>query len=379
MQLQALRVKTLGAVLAVVVLGGACSSSGPDPDLAAALAALEEATAALEASEAALAAAATTTVAPATTTIAPATTEVPTTTEADAPEPVDDGEAAVLTAVYEWGPSDETVALQELLGIEADGWYGSDTQAAHIAELESQDLGTDNVPVEPAAEPVCPAIDPMPDTAEPSESTFADLDGDGVDEEAFTYHVPGADLWHLRVIDGPDQFDHEIADVWDLGVSSSAWQSVILGALDFDHPTMGDVPGEGLPGPRELFVTVPGGAFEDSFSIFQLVDCAILRPPAHFAGGDPIGPFKVGTSGQAGTSGFEVGRAECWGSFGEVIVTQYATVETTELETPTSWYVSHSKVFLRDHVWDVLMSSGADYISEGADPPIVAEIDCPFE
>ncbi|MCS5680142.1 MAG: hypothetical protein NZ603_09610, partial [Acidimicrobiales bacterium] len=58
------------------------------------------------------------------------TTTGPTTTAAAIPV-ID--EEAVLTFAYEWGPSEEAVALQTLLGIDADGWYGGGTQAAHIA------------------------------------------------------------------------------------------------------------------------------------------------------------------------------------------------------------------------------------------------------
>ncbi|MED5584680.1 MAG: hypothetical protein VYD67_09915, partial [Actinomycetota bacterium] len=65
----------------------------------------------------------------ATTTTGPATTV--------AAIPVVD-EEAVMTFAYEWGPSEEAVALQTLLGITADGWYGGGTQAAHITELEAR-------------------------------------------------------------------------------------------------------------------------------------------------------------------------------------------------------------------------------------------------
>ena len=58
-------------------------------------------------------------------------------------------EEAVLLATYEWGPSDEAVILQEVLGITADGWYGGGTRAAHIAELEARGLSADNVPSPP--------------------------------------------------------------------------------------------------------------------------------------------------------------------------------------------------------------------------------------
>ena len=74
------------------------------------------------------------------------TTTGPTTTAAAIPV-ID--EEAVLTFAYEWGPSEEAVVLQTLLGIDADGWYGGGTQAAHIAELEARGLPADTAPNRP--------------------------------------------------------------------------------------------------------------------------------------------------------------------------------------------------------------------------------------
>ena len=58
-------------------------------------------------------------------------------------------EEAVLTATYEWGPSDPTVVLQQVLGVVADGWYGNNTRAAHVAALQDLALPTDGVPSAP--------------------------------------------------------------------------------------------------------------------------------------------------------------------------------------------------------------------------------------
>ena len=71
--------------------------------------------------------------------------------------PVIDAEA-VLTFAYEWGPSEEAVALQTLLGITADGWYGGGTQAAHIAELEARGLPVDTAPATTTTAP--PSVAP---------------------------------------------------------------------------------------------------------------------------------------------------------------------------------------------------------------------------
>ena len=63
---------------------------------------------------------------------------------------VNDSEVeAILIASYQWGPSSIAEALQTVLGIEADGWYGNGTRAAHVAALEERGLVTDGVPTVP--------------------------------------------------------------------------------------------------------------------------------------------------------------------------------------------------------------------------------------
>ena len=55
----------------------------------------------------------------------------------------------MLTAPYAWGPSVDTVLLQEVLGVSADGWYGPATREAHLAENESRGLSVEGVPAPP--------------------------------------------------------------------------------------------------------------------------------------------------------------------------------------------------------------------------------------
>ncbi len=52
----------------------------------------------------------------------------------------------ILTASYSWGPSDDSEALQAVLGVPVDGWYGVETRAAHLAELGKRGLTVGNVP-----------------------------------------------------------------------------------------------------------------------------------------------------------------------------------------------------------------------------------------
>ena len=55
----------------------------------------------------------------------------------------------ILTGVYSWGSSSTAEALQTVLGVVADGWYGNQTRLAHLTELEARGLPTDGVPTTP--------------------------------------------------------------------------------------------------------------------------------------------------------------------------------------------------------------------------------------
>jgi len=105
-----------------------------------------------------------------TTTAAPAST----TTTTTAP-PID--EEAVLLASYPWGPSDEAVILQTVLGVTADGWYGGGTRNAHLAELEARGLNAANVPPVPTTTTAPPTTTPpdsgLPDLSHLAPSTLA--------------------------------------------------------------------------------------------------------------------------------------------------------------------------------------------------------------
>ena len=61
--------------------------------------------------------------------------------------PID--EIAVLSASYQWGPNNDVVVLQEVLGVDADGWYGPGTRASHISENEKRGLSLGGIPPVP--------------------------------------------------------------------------------------------------------------------------------------------------------------------------------------------------------------------------------------
>ena len=128
-----------------------------------------------------------TTAAPATTTSKAASSGGSSSDEADdasaATVPVGLNEDAILTATYNWGPSDPALILQEMLGITADGWYGNGTRAAHLAELDARGLATDGVPSPPTT------------TAAPEEATTTEAPAadDGTTDTTATTEAPAAD------------------------------------------------------------------------------------------------------------------------------------------------------------------------------------------
>ena len=186
-----------------------------------------------------------------------------------------------------------------------------------------------------------------------NDPTPADVDGDGDDEQAFTYFLPSADIWHLRVVDGATEHDHTVVG------SSMVWESTVLGARDIDDD-----------GPEELFVTIEGGAYTQSFGVFQLVDCDIIQTPDQ--DGDPMSWYY-------GSSVQNVLRVEC----DPVMPFMHDWVATisawTDDSEPETWSVDHTKLGLMDHVWEpVPASAGGDYDADGPAPPISGGLDCDF-
>ena len=140
----------------------------------------------------------TTTPAPATTTAAPTavtTTAAPGDAADDAVTtptvPVGLDENTILTATYQWGPSDPAIILQELLGIQADGWYGNGTRGAHLAELEARDLDTSGVPSPPTTTTEVAADDATDDVADDATTTTEATEATTTTTEATTTTTTG--------------------------------------------------------------------------------------------------------------------------------------------------------------------------------------------
>lgn len=108
-------------------------------------------------------------------------------------------EEMMLLRPYLWLENSEAVEeLQELLGIEADGWYGAITREAHLAALEEKGFLADGVPDEEP--PPCPPQDPMPDSEViPMASIVLDMDGDGNTEVGQTTYNSDTERFYAVV------------------------------------------------------------------------------------------------------------------------------------------------------------------------------------
>ena len=103
----------------------------------------------------------------------PAATSTPEPTPDDEPPPTSEEEGEIINVLidtYTWGQSQKTIALQEVLGITADGFYGSGTRDAHLAELENRGLSTAGVPDDPSSSTPSPTpgSNPTPTPSGPS-------------------------------------------------------------------------------------------------------------------------------------------------------------------------------------------------------------------
>ena len=101
----------------------------------------------------------------------PAATSTPEPTPDDEPIPTPEAEGEIINVLidtYTWGQSQKTIALQEVLGITADGFYGSGTRAAHLSELENRGLSTAGVPDDPSSSSPGSNPSPTPTPSTPS-------------------------------------------------------------------------------------------------------------------------------------------------------------------------------------------------------------------
>ena len=113
----------------------------------------------------------------------------------------------------------------------------------------------------------CPEVPELTATAFTTPSYFTDLDGDGDNEEAFTYYETYDEGMYLRVINGSDKIDYLLAS----GAYVPSGNAVV-GAIDLQTD---DEP--------ELFVTTQGGSpgSPRNVLLFQIEDCELVPIKRH--------------------------------------------------------------------------------------------------
>ena len=130
----------------------------------------------------------------------------------------------------------------------------------------------------------CPTVPELTATAFRTTSYFADLDGDGDNEEAFTYYETYEEGMYLRVINGSDKIDHLLA--------TGAYVpdgNAVVGAIDLQSDEN-----------PELFVSSQGGSPGSplSVSLFQVEDCELVEIKRN--GTESTFSFSIGYASAAG-------------------------------------------------------------------------------
>ena len=132
----------------------------------------------------------------------------------------------------------------------------------------------------------CPAVPELTATAFTTTSYFTDLDGDGDNEEAFTYYETYDEGMYLRVINGSDKIDYLLAS----GAYVPSGNAVV-GAIDLqtdDKPELFVAKQSGSPGsPRTVL-------------LFQIEDCELVTVKKH--GTDRSFSLSVGNWSAGGHS-----------------------------------------------------------------------------
>ncbi len=203
----------------------------------------------------------------------------------------------------------------------------------------------------PAVDDLCGVADALPGDAIMGSAGTADMDGDGLAEDVFTYFVPAEGKWHLRVDNVVSSFDLLISD------SDGVFESSPRDAIDVD----GD-------GTDELFVKVSGGAYTEAFGVFKLVDCTLVRTT--FAGsGVPALWYQ-------GASVSNILRIECHVPDGVIGSVTASIAAFDDDGVPVGWDVEGTLHELVGTEW-VELPAPAPFGSPGAEPPFFSDFDCP--
>jgi len=171
-------------------------------------------------------------------------------------------EETILLGSYSWLENSEAVEeLQEILGVEPDGWYGAITREAHLAVLEERGLSAEAVPEE---EPLpCPPQDPMPDSeAIPMASIVLDMDGDGNTESGQTYYNWDLEVFYAHV--SGSEFGSYWVELDDIGAAPvHQWKASFATDINEDNRS-------------EFWVRqIPFGASTVGYRVLIFEDCEL--------------------------------------------------------------------------------------------------------
>tara|TARA_B100000427_G_scaffold250823_1_gene214066 strand:- start:2194 stop:3324 length:1131 start_codon:yes stop_codon:yes gene_type:complete len=145
-------------------------------------------------------------------------------------------EELILLGSYSWFENSEAVEeLQEVLGVEADGWYGAVTREAHLLALEEKGFPVDGVPEE---EPVpCPPQEAVPNwdllEAIPMASIVLDMDGDHNAEVGQTYYDHDLETYYA-VVSGAE-FGTRWVELDYIGASPNHWKASASSDINNDN------------------------------------------------------------------------------------------------------------------------------------------------
>ena len=180
----------------------------------------------------------------------------------DPDDPSEEAITANLLETYSWFENSEAVEeLQEILGIEADGWYGAITREAHLAILETKELSTAGVPDEEP--PPCPPQEAMPESEViPMASIVPDIDGDGNTENGQTYYNADLEVFYAKV-SAPD-FGPYWVELDDIGPGpSNQWKASFGTDINNDNQS-------------EFWISqIPFGASSVGYRVLIFEDCAL--------------------------------------------------------------------------------------------------------
>ena len=197
---------------------------------------------------------------------------------------------------------------------------------------------------------LCGEADPLPGDAVTGTTVSIDMDGDGIDEDAFTWFSPSESAWHLRVVTPVSSFDDLIVD------SDGVFEAAPLGGLQMN----------GIGG-DELFVRTTGGASTQTVGVYTLAGCELVRT-TYVGSGEPAGWLEGGTV--ANISAFDCDSDE------GTIAQRFASVAgLTDEGEPVGWDVTVDVHALTGSEWSP-RPGPPDMGVPGAEPPFFAEMSC---